>query len=196
MSSSELNVAKALSEAQSILKEAERRASEVLADTQRTKKEAEQAGYQHGYEVGRREAFRLAVRALEQTAEFSESVATEAARLAISICAEIFDAELAISPEKVRKLALRALQHSIAGTTAVLVVSPEDQEMIEQYYNELQRVCSPSQLRVETDPSMERGSCVVRTDFGEVDASIGALLDGVAKKLGVMMDYETGAEND
>ncbi len=174
-----------LNEAQAIIASAETRAREILQKAEKAYQEAKEAGYQDGFQSGKQEAVTSAVRLLEESPMISEQLASEAAKLAVAISSFVVGRHVAVAPEAVKEIALRALQESVIGESARITVHPEDREVIDDSLEELRRAAGGSSIIIETDPTMTRGGCTVRTDFGEVDSSIEALIDAIALRLGV-----------
>ena len=90
-----------------------------------------------------------------------------------------------VDPALVRKVAERALQQSIAGDTVTIFVHPDDSEQINSALDHLRRLAGGAKVLVETDSMLTRGGCLVRTEYGEVDASIELLIGSVAQRLGL-----------
>lgn len=188
MAESGPKLAQALSEAEAIIGAAEKRAEEIKLEAQAELERAREKGYQEGVEQGRLDAVETAVRLLEDGGAIGESLAGEAAKLAIAISSTVIGEQVSITPEVVKNIAVKALQESIIGESAVLVVHPDDKSTLEESYNELRRVAGGVGIAIEDDKSISRGGCVVRTEFGEVDAQIDVLLDTIAARLGVRRD--------
>lgn len=175
----------ALSEAQSIVEAAEQRAKALLAKAE----EAYQQGYEQGYEAGskqgRADAVESAVRLLEDSGAIGDRLAVRAADLALAIAGSVIGEQLAVDTETVKRIALRALRESIVGGSAAIMVNPEDKKLLEKFSDEFNRVAGGAAISIQADPDIKRGGCVIRSDFGEVDAQIDTLLDVTAARLGL-----------
>ena len=62
---------------------------------------------------------------------------------------------------------------------------PDDRQMMLGSIDELRRIAGGSNVSIEAEPHLSRGGARVRTEFGEVDASIETLLSTVAQRLGI-----------
>lgn len=176
----------ALSEAQSIIAAAEKRAEEVGRASNEALEAAKREGFEQGRLEGRAEAEKTAIRLVGEVGALQEEMAREAARLAIEICRSIFSEELSTNTDRLVQLAREALENSISGATAVVLVThPEDVAVLERDSDTLRRLSRGASIRIEADPSISRGGCIVRTSFGEVDATVEALLGNLAERLGV-----------
>ena len=178
-------VSGAIAEAQSIVEAAKRRAAELDAESEKIRAQAREAGYDEGFGQGLADASQAAVRLIEQTQMIGERLSEEAARLALAICSSIIGEQVRVDPNTVGKIARRALQESIVGDTVSIVVNPDDQHAIAAAQPDLKKISGGAQVSIEIDPSIARGGCIIRTEFGEVDATIEALVESVAVRLGV-----------
>ena len=178
-------LATAISDAQSIIAAAERRAEELRQRTEAALTEASQRGFQEGLEAGRQEAVKQAVRLLEDAGVVGDRIAKEAAKLALAIASKVVGEHIKVDPQLVQRLAVRALQESIVGDTVTLIVNPEDQAIIEQFRAQLRAVTGGFDVTIEVRGELARGGCIVKTEFGEVDASIESLLKEIGSRLGI-----------
>lgn len=184
-STSHPNLSAALAEAQNIVEAAEKRAKQLVEDAELVQNEAEERGYQDGLERGKDDAASSAIRLIEERAALSERIASEAAKLALSISSSIIGEHVRLNPETVQSVALRALRESVIGESAAIIVHPQDLPALEEAMDDLQQIAGEAELELQTDRSMASGGCIVRTDFGEVDASIESLLGAIATRLGI-----------
>lgn len=185
---SESKLSQALDEAQSIIEAAEKRAGELQEKAQSEYDQAKERGFQEGFEHGQRQAVDSAVRLLEDSGAIGDNLANQAARLALAIAGTVVGEHIRVAPDTIKEIARKALQESIIGETAIVVVHPEDKKTLEKASAELRRMAGGVGIGIEEDPELSRGSCVVRTDFGEVDARIETLLDTIRRRLGVQID--------
>jgi len=182
----------ALSDAQSIIEAAERRAAELRVKTEGAYSEAYGKGYQQGIAEGKEHAVASAVRLLEDGGLIGDKLAHQAARLALAIAGNVIGEQVKVDPTLVRRIAVNALQQSIIGNSATIVVHPEDRAALENFATELRQVAGGIAVGVSTDPVISRGGCLVRTDFGEVDATISTLIEAIAARLGVSISRTEG----
>ncbi len=179
------NLTAALNDAQAIIDAAEQRAQEIRNAAAKAFEEAKQTGYSAGLAQGAQEAANTAVRLLEQGGSVEAKLAEEAAKLALAICKTVIGEAVKVDPALVRKVAERALQQSIVGDTVTIFVHPDDAEQITSALDHLRRLSGGAKVLIETDSMLTRGGCLVRTEYGEVDASIELLLGSVAQRLGL-----------
>jgi type III secretion system HrpE/YscL family protein len=184
-SGSQTKLATALAEAQSIIEAAEQRAAEVRSEAERSYLESREQGYQDGLRQGQTAAAGSAVRLIAESSTVGDRLADEAARLALAICKTAIGEHLKVEPEVVKRLAVHAFRESVVGEAATVIVHPDDRQTLERSVAQLRRVAGGAAVSLDTDPSLTRGGCIVRTDFGEVDATIESLLEAVAAHLGI-----------
>lgn len=178
-------VGSALSEAQAIIEAAEKRAADLQGAAERTYLEAKQAGFAEGFAEGQQQAVETAIRMMEDSTAIGEKLSEEAARLALAICQSVVSKHIDVQPELVKEIASRALQQSIVGDTVTILANPEDQALLEAHIDYFRRIASGASVRIESEPTLSRGGCIVKTEFGEVDASIDTLIANVKARFGV-----------
>lgn len=179
------SVSGALNEAQSIIAAAERRANELRANSENAFEEAQRKGYEAGYAQGHLEACEQAIRLIKESAQVGEKLSEEAAKLALAISATVIGEQIKTSPSVVKKIAERALQQSVVGDAITIVSHPDDRPVLLESVDTFRKLAGGASVNIEEDVSVSRGGCIVRTEFGEVDASIPVLLDGIATQLGL-----------
>lgn len=175
----------ALTEAQSIIAAAEKRAAELKRGSETEVEAAREKGYQDGLLLGKTEAENKAVRLVQDVANLQEEISREAARLAIEVCRSILGEQLSLDESRVVELTRQALEHSLSATTVLLVVHPDDVDALQREMDTLRRAARGATLKIEPDSQLSRGGCIVKTDFGEVDATIESILDNLTERLGI-----------
>lgn len=179
------SVSNALSEAQTIIEAAKRRSAEIDADAERVRSQAHERGFEEGFAQGLREASEAAVRLIKEGSTIQERLALEAARLGVAIATNIIGEQIKVSPDIVAQIARRALQESIVSEKVILIVHPNDEAVLAGIRDELKKLSGGSTVVIESDAGLSRGGCIVKTDFGEVDATVEALVECVAAQLGI-----------
>lgn len=176
-----MTVASSLSEAQKILETAKEEAKKI-------KEEAKRQGYEQGLAQGRAEAADAAIRIIQEATQVSEQISEEAAKLALAICSQILSSELETNIEAVKQLAKQALLEANLGEEVSIYVNPEDVKNFEEIKAQLSIIVDKSNLSVIPDSSIKQGGCLVKTEFGEVDARIDTLVSIMGKRLGLDSD--------
>lgn len=179
------NLSEALTEAHNIVNAAKQRANQLLQEAEQIHNQAKDDGYAQGYKDAQKSVADTAIRLIREGAEVGEQLSEEAAKLALAICKTIIGEHVTVSVDAAKQLALRALREAVIGEMAVVAVHPDDEAVLRRAENELRRVAGGATITFVSDSSISRGGCIVQTDFGEVDASIDALLESVADRLGI-----------
>lgn len=175
----------ALNEAQSIIEAAENRAQELRRAAEGAFEDAKRSGFEAGFQQGLRDAAGTAIRLVGETSVLSQHLSEEAAKLAVAICQTVIAEHVRVDPSLVRKIAERALQQSVVGDSISIVCHPDDLPVLNQSLDSLRRIAGGAHIQLEAAEHMPRGGCLVRTEFGEVDASVPSLIDGIAAHLGI-----------
>jgi flagellar assembly protein FliH len=89
--------------------------------------------------------------------------------LAVAVARRVLHRELSVDPEALGGIVRAVLDRMDAREVHRLRVHPADAPFVEKHLGEWQ---TPVQLRLERDPSLERGSIVFDTARGSVDASV------------------------
>lgn len=170
----------ARAEAERIVADANARAARILADAResaeavaaaaaREAREAETAKLAASFLALRREDERRAERDLDRAIE-----------LAVVLAERLIGEGLAIEPARIAHLAAAALAETRGARRVRIDASPEDAEALQRVLAEL------GEGRVEeviADPSLRRGSLVVHTDLGRVDARLEPQLERLSRAL-------------
>ena len=178
-------LSEALHDAQSIVQAAELRAKEIITEAERVWAEAREQGFAEGFTQGKRDATQASIRMLEEQNQISARLSEEAARLALAISATILGEHAKVSADAATKIASAALRDAVIGESVSMVCSPKDLEDLQNNLPALRRIAGGVSITLESDPSLTQGGCIVRTEFGEVDASIETLLLHIGEKLGI-----------
>lgn len=147
-------------------------------------------------------AFAAALAALQQTrAELLEALEQDALELAFALTERILAGVLSAQPERVLDVARNALRRLTDRHRVTLIVNPADLELVSDSVQALRaELGGIEHCDVQSDRRIGRGGAVVRTDAGEIDATIEACLDRareiVATALGSEDVTALGDEDD
>jgi flagellar biosynthesis/type III secretory pathway protein FliH len=128
-------------------------------------------------EEARREALARVAGAVETLRAQSERLAEEARADAIEIgfqvARKILEAELRAGPDALFALVRSAVKRAGESRRVAVRVAPEDAELLRSEAGK-DALDGLAAARVEwvADPSLQRGDCVVDTDFGQVDGRL------------------------
>jgi flagellar assembly protein FliH len=178
-----------------IVADAQAQAAALLAGAHEEIEAARAAALAEGLASGRAEAMDEVASALEairvlardlheRRAALEREVADEAAALAVEVAAKLLRAELAARPERVADVVRGAIRRAGDRSRLVAHVSPGDLAAC--------RAAAPAivgemggigRLEVVDDPRISRGSCVLETSAGDVDATFESQLARVLEAL-------------
>jgi flagellar assembly protein FliH len=194
-------------------REAEEILAAARAERERLIVGAQKEGYARGFEEGRAEGLRQGLEEgrrqglAERSAELASlekawtDAVTEFRSRREVLLREARDRLIWIALEIARRVTRRQYEHDpgavvrelldaaleLAGRAShvVVCVNAEDESLARQAIpGTMKLLAAGAHVEVRSDPSLPRGSCVVRTDAGgEVDASIGTQLDRIARAL-------------
>jgi flagellar biosynthesis/type III secretory pathway protein FliH len=166
--------------------EADRRreAEDVVARAHAEAEQIRAAAQQAGFEAGRAEALSAAqpaAEALQAAArELSATVEdlttrTEAAavELALRIADQALGAAVAADPERVLDVVRGALRRLVERERVLLLVNPDDLEIVRERVADLVgELGGIEHCEVQAERRVARGGAVVRTEEGEIDATL------------------------
>ncbi len=89
--------------------------------------------------------------------------------LAVAVARRVLHRELSVDPEALGGIVRAVLDRMDAREVHRIRLHPADVPFVEKHISEWQ---TPVQLRIEKDPSLERGAIVLDTARGSVDASV------------------------
>lgn len=161
--------------------------AERLRDAEAERLEAaREEGRAEGLVAGRAEiapaveALAAAVRALgEERTAAAELAEGAAAQLSLQIAEKVVGAALEVKPELVLDAIRGALRRLAEPQESVLLVNPEDVELVREAVAELAAEHGAA-LSVRAERRVGRGECMVRTQAGEIDARVATQLERAA----------------
>ncbi|PWU16149.1 MAG: flagellar assembly protein [Bdellovibrio sp.] len=170
-------------EARSAEDDIERRALEFLKDIQ---EEAFREAYNLGLDEGRKEAFRnTSTQIEERLAAFDkllgniETVKNELfaqaenhiVQLTYHLAHRLAAHEISINPEATKSILREAIEVAQAEENVTVKVAPEQFEFIDELKREGSREWEfMKKIRLEPDPQVGLGGCIVTTNYGEIDS--------------------------
>ncbi len=179
-------LAQARAEAQAILEAAERERqaaweamrAAAAAEAQREAQRQIAEGMERTF--GR---FRsLVEHAIVREDELRRACYQELIRLAVKIAEAVIRREVQRDPEFLARLAAAALTQAPAGPISQILVHPDDRDTMERWLVEVWGHDQPP-MELATDPHVDRGSCVIATPTGFVDARIRTQLGEIERAL-------------
>jgi len=153
------------------------------------------AGYQAGFSEGMEQA-RIAAFAEVESAiaslrgaeaglahrieEMEEEIAPAAAALAIEVAARVLRAEVSVHPERVIDVVRGAMRRAVDRERLVVRVNPDDLAICREAAPDfLATVGGIGRLDFFDDQRISRGSCILETNAGDIDATFESQLERI-----------------
>lgn len=191
--------ADAQTEADNIIAKAKAEAAQIVADAEaerdRLKNEAETAGYdkghQEGYEKGVAEVDRLVERmhrileaVMQRREEILADTESQIVELVILMARKVIKILSENQKNVVMANTLAALKKVKTRGQVTLRVNLEDVKLTSSHAQEfIEHVENVKGITVLEDSAVERGGCIVETDFGAIDARISSQLQELENKI-------------
>jgi len=186
-------------QAQTILTEARQKAAELEGDIKQrvtqTERDAYEKGYAdgsaHGYEEGRAEVQRLVeslhgiiTRAIEKRNEIIEEAETQIINLVLLIVKKVIKVISENQKNVVINNVVQALRKLKSRGDVVIRVNLADLELTSEHVKDfLKMVENVKSITVLEDSSVDRGGCIIETDFGQIDARISSQLHEIEERI-------------
>ncbi|MDD4296667.1 MAG: FliH/SctL family protein [Ruminiclostridium sp.] len=188
---------KANEEANAILEAAQ---EEIAAFMQNAMQQAKEEGYKNGEELARKhyqilleeaEAFKQqAKEALEDTVSSMEE---EMVDTVLEISKKIMGIELSQNRDVIIGLIRTALLGSSLSGEAVVHVCPDDYDYVEENKDKLLLAGKNNRnIEIYKDCGMEKGECLIETEYGSVESSIEAQYSGIERSFKELLGNDNG----
>lgn len=164
--------------------EAEKIIQQAYADAEKKKievlEEARKKGYDKGYAEGRQqyehlieEAEKIKENSLREYRQTLESLEADIIGMVLDVAKKVVGREIQTDKSIVLELVKEAFAKCMNREKAILKVSPEDYKFVEEHKEEiLSAVEGLEDFDIKEDSSMQPGSCIVETPFGNVDSGV------------------------
>ncbi|MGM0555378.1 MAG: type III secretion system stator protein SctL [Myxococcota bacterium] len=165
-------VGSAREDAKRILREAE-------SEAERMREEAREQGAIDA----QRESLELLGKAQEVYDNAVRDAESDLLDMAFRLAERIIGTALEFEPELVRALVRDVVKRARGGRRVVVYVHPSDAQTLMSSREELVELLGGATLSIEGDESLTRGSCVLRTDAGDVDARLETRLEAIRRSI-------------
>lgn len=132
-------------------------------------------------EAIRAEAIEKVTHAVEvlrlQSERLAEQARSDALEIGFEVARRILETELSTGPDALFALVKSALQRAGASRRVVIRLHAEDARLVQAALAEDRLGISAAAVEVTPDPALERGDCMVETDFGKVDGRLKTRLE-------------------
>ncbi len=198
-------------EAQRILGEARQKAAELEQQVGQkvdlVQREADERGHregqERGYQEGRGEVQRLVERlhavlakSIEKRAEVLSEAETQVINLVLLISRKVVKVISENQKNVVINNVVQALRKLKSRGEVVIRVNLADLELATSHINDfLKMVENVKSISVLEDATVDRGGCIIETDFGQIDARISSQLHEIEEKILELMPIRTKGES-
>jgi flagellar assembly protein FliH len=186
-------------EAQKIIAEAKAKASELETDIKQrvtqTEREAYERGYneghQKGYDEGKAEVERLIERlhtilskAIDKRNEIIEESETQIINLVLLIVKKVIKVISENQKNVVINNVVQALRKLKSRGDVVIRVNLADLELTSEHVKDFMKMVeNVKSITVLEDSSVDKGGCIIETDFGQIDARVSSQLHEIEEKI-------------
>lgn len=182
-------------QAAKIIAEAEKRVSELQATAQEkleaAEKEAAKKGREEGYQEGRAEVARLVDRlhtildrAMDKRSEILEDAESQVVELVLLMTKKV----VKVISENQKSVVVQNISQSLrklkTKSDVVIRVNMADLELATEHIKDfVQMTENAKRITVVEDTTVDKGGCIIETDFGEIDARIASQLNELEEKI-------------
>ena len=175
-------------QAQELVEKAEKRVEEIETEAQ---KMGYEAGRDEGYTAGREEAERLIEllhsiinKAIEKRNEIINESETQLINLVLQISRKVIKVISENQKNVVINNVIQALRKLKTRGDVVIRVNLSDVELTSEHIKEFMRMVeNVRSITVLEDSTVDKGGCVIETDFGQIDARISSQLHEIEEKI-------------
>jgi len=170
--------------AEAIVAAAEQEARALREQAAAERERARQEGLDAGREEALAQAAELIAAARADAARRAVAAEPELVRLAVRVAGRLLGRELQQTPEAIAELAAALIREARGQQPLELVLNPEDARILEQERPRLARlVAELPELRIEVEPAIARGGCLVRGPDLAIDGRLETRLARVERAL-------------
>lgn len=197
-------------QAQTIIAESKQKAAELEADIKQrvtqTEREAYERGYSEGHEKGysdgRAEVQRLVEslhsiisKAIEKRNEIIQEAETQIINLVLLIVKKVIKVISENQKNVVINNVVQALRKLKSRGDVVIRVNLSDLELTSEHVKDFMKMVeNVKSVTVLEDSSVDRGGCIIETDFGQIDARISSQLHEIEERILDLMPIRSKGE--
>ncbi len=195
---------------QAILAEARQKAADLETDIKQrvttTEREAYERGYAEGhgkgYDEGKAEVQRLVeslhsiiTRAIEKRNEIIQEAETQIINLVLLIVKKVIKVISENQKNVVINNVVQALRKLKSRGDVVIRVNLSDLELTSEHVKDFMKMVeNVKSITVLEDSSVDRGGCIIETDFGQIDARISSQLHEIEERILELMPIRAKGE--
>ena len=197
-------------EAQAILAEAREKAAALEGDIKQRVAQTEREAYERGYAEGHAEGLRgrqaevgrlierlhtIITKAIEKRNEIIEESETQIINLVLMIVKKVIKVISENQKNVVINNVVQALRKLKSRGDVVIRVNLADLELTSEHVKDFMKMVeNVKSITVLEDSSVDRGGCVIETDFGQIDARVSSQLHEIEEKILELMPIRSKGE--
>jgi flagellar assembly protein FliH len=197
-------------QAQIILAEARQKAADLETDIKQRVTQTEREAYERGlaeghakgYDEGRSEVQRLVeslhsiiTRAIEKRNEIIQEAETQIINLVLLIVKKVIKVISENQKNVVINNVVQALRKLKSRGDVVIRVNLADLELTSEHVKDFMKMVeNVKSITVLEDSSVDRGGCIIETDFGQIDARISSQLHEIEERILELMPIRAKGE--
>ena len=179
--------------------DAEAQAAQIVADAQARAESVSEAARKEGFDSGREEGFRegqaeverlvkqihsVINLAIEKRNEIIEESETQVINLVLLIAKKVVKVISENQRNVVINNVIQALRKLKSRGEAIIRVNLDDVQLTSDHVNDFTRMVeSVGSVTVVEDSTVDKGGCIIETDFGEIDARVSSQLHEIEEKI-------------
>jgi flagellar assembly protein FliH len=198
-------------ETKRLIEEAQKKASEIEAGVNQKMEQIEnqafekgyREGHEKGYQGGQEEVARLVERlhlimtkAIEKRNEIIEESETQLINLVLLISKKVIKVISENQKNVVINNVIQALRKLKSRGDVVIRVNLSDLELATEHTKDfLKMVENVKSVTILEDSSVDKGGCIIETDFGQIDARVSSQLHEIEEKIVELMPIRSRGED-
>ncbi len=185
-------------EIRNLINDAKNEAEEIIQKAHHEADNIREKAYKSGYEDGQEKAFKemqekidsihnVFKEGIEDIASLKQRILSQSendiVRLATAIAKRLACRELQQHPDTIVAIVKEAIKTVRGEDKVVIEVHPDDHAILMQYVDELKENPEGPVIRMEANPEVKPGGCIVEADTGLTDMSLEARMDSIDQLL-------------
>jgi type III secretion protein L len=160
-------------------REAGRIVKEARAEAEAAREDAREQGRAEGLE----EALECVAKARREYEEVLAAAEGDMLEMAFRLAQRIVGKAIELEPELTAQMVEQVLRHARGKREISVLVAPGDLDVLESSADQFARQVDGVPVHFEADASLERGSCVIKTESGRIDGRIESQLHTLQRAL-------------
>ncbi|NLK96952.1 MAG: hypothetical protein GX272_02585 [Epulopiscium sp.] len=198
-------ILKAQQDAHRMIQEAEKMAAQILEQAKKDamfarmkiEEEGRQQGYQEGFRQGSEESKKLLKQAklelenaIQEKNKMLQEIEPKVVDLIISISKKVLDHAFTTNKQSIIYLIKKGLSEIKDNNEKIIIkISEMDYtSLMESKENILNSLGFSGKIDLVQDSSLQSGDCIIETQFGNIDCSLGTQFEGLKQELLLILD--------